>query len=479
MTSVEPAVGVDAHQELAERGGLAGDLVLGAEDVGVVLGEGADPHQPVERARGLVPVARAELGHAVRQVAVAGDALAEDLDVAGAVHRLEREDAAVLGLGGEHVLAELVPVPRVLPQRAVDQLRRLDLLVAGGGEAAADVALEDAVDGPALRVPEDAARGLLLDVEQPELAPEPAVVAALGLLEAVEMRPELLLVAPRGAVDALQHLVARIAAPVGAGDLEELEAAADMAGRRQMRAAAEVEPSALAVDRDGFALGQVADDLRLVGLALPLEMPDRVLPAPLLADERLVAGDDLAHPRLDPLEIVGGERRVAGEVVVEAVLDRRPDRHLGARVELLHRLRHDVCRVVADQLEGLLGLPCEDPDLAVASDRAREVEDLAADLDGDRGLREPRPDAGRDGRAGDRAVERLHAAVGKGDVHRTVIHACTPCLSRRPRSSRGGRVWEGSFCRPGRPAVRRPPGTGNVRPGRSVGGRHSCRLRGG
>jgi hypothetical protein len=51
--------------------------------VGVVLDEVAHPHQAVQGAGGLVAVAGAELGQAQGQVAVALQALVEDLDVAG------------------------------------------------------------------------------------------------------------------------------------------------------------------------------------------------------------------------------------------------------------------------------------------------------------------------------------------------------------------------------------------------------------
>jgi len=43
-------IGVDRRQEPDEIGAFGLDLVLGAEDVGVILGETADPHQPVHRA---------------------------------------------------------------------------------------------------------------------------------------------------------------------------------------------------------------------------------------------------------------------------------------------------------------------------------------------------------------------------------------------------------------------------------------------
>src|SRR3546814_3919543 len=43
------------------------------------------------------------------------DLLLEDLHVTGAVHRLHSQDA-LLGLGDEHVLVELLPVSRGLPR---------------------------------------------------------------------------------------------------------------------------------------------------------------------------------------------------------------------------------------------------------------------------------------------------------------------------------------------------------------------------
>ena len=58
---------------------------------------------------------------------------------------------------------------------------------------------------------------------------------------------------------------------------------------------------------------------------------------------------------LDPRQVVLGDLGVGREleVVVEAGLDRRADRHLGPRVELEHRLGHHVGGVVADQLQRL------------------------------------------------------------------------------------------------------------------------------
>ena len=61
---------------------LGGELVLGAEDVRVVLREGAHAHQPVQRAGRLVAMHGAEFGKPQRQIAVGLQAVLEDLHMA-------------------------------------------------------------------------------------------------------------------------------------------------------------------------------------------------------------------------------------------------------------------------------------------------------------------------------------------------------------------------------------------------------------
>ena len=83
-------------------------------------------------------------------------------------------------------------------------------------------------------------------MEQVHLLADAAVVAAFGFLQLVQVGVELLLVAPGGAVDARQHGVAVVAPPIGAGDLHQLERGADIGGGAHVRAAAQIDPVALA-----------------------------------------------------------------------------------------------------------------------------------------------------------------------------------------------------------------------------------------
>jgi hypothetical protein len=155
---------------------------------------------------------------------------------------------------------------------------------------------------------------------------------------------------------------------IGFRESHQLEGAAQLAGRRQVRPAAEVDESALLVDADRLVGGQVADDLRLVQLAKALEIGDRSVAVPDLARDRLVAGDDLGHPRLDLFQILGGKRLGPCEVVIEPVLDRRADRDLGIGIELLDRLGHDMGGVVAQQFQRVVVLGGDDRDLGILRD---------------------------------------------------------------------------------------------------------------
>ena len=115
---------------------------------------------------------------------------------------------------------------------------------------------------------------MLVDVEQVELAAQAAVIALLGLLEHREVLLQLLLRGPGRAVDALEHLVAMVAAPVGAGHLHQLEVL-ELARARHVGAAAQVLELALAVQRHLLAGRNARDDLGLVVLADALEVLHR------------------------------------------------------------------------------------------------------------------------------------------------------------------------------------------------------------
>ncbi len=375
----------------------------------------------MQRTRRLEAVTRTHLGHAQRQLAIAAQALIEDLDMARAVHRLQREHAprrvvdellqALLVFAEIHVLAKILPVARLLPQPPVVELRRLHLDVAAGLELATKIVLERAPQRPALGMPVDHAGGVFLLMEEAHLRTEPTVVALLRLLDAVQVGLQVLVGEEHRAVDALQLGVVGIAAPVGARHLRELEGLAELARRGQVRAKAHVEPVALLVDRDLLVLGQFVGPLGLEALAMLQEVVLDPGAVPDLARDRQVAVDDLGHALLDLGEVLGRERLLAHEVVVEAVLRRRAERDLRAGIELLDRLGQHMRRIVAQEFQGLGVARRHDADLGVVIDDVGEVGQLAVDAQRQRRLGEAGADRGGDLGAAHRFVEGPDRAV--------------------------------------------------------------------
>ena len=341
----------------------------------------------------------------------------EDLHMAGAIHRLDRQNLAVRRLAGEHVVVEVLPVAGAFPQGAVEHLRRLHLDITLRLHPSTDVVLQGAVEGPALGVPEDHAPALFLKMEEIHGRADLAMVALFGLFDALEIGRQIGVRRPRRAVDALQLGVRLIASPIGAGQLGQLEGLADVARGRQMRAATEVFPLTLTIDGDRLIAGNIADDLRLVGFADTVEMGDGFGAVPHLARDRFVAIDDLAHARFDLGQVVERERFGAREIVIEAVLDIGTDGHLGVGKQFLHRLGQDVGGVVADGVQRLRPLPGNDFDGAAALQRAGKIQKLAVQLDQQGLLFQGFGDRGGDVAAGHAGIERAHRTVGEFQIN--------------------------------------------------------------
>ena len=278
----------------------------------------------------LVAMAAAELGQLHRQVAIAGDALLEDQHMRRAIHRLERHQIARPGKyrlivldtlfadmrnlirNDEHILAILAPVAALLPLLRIHQLRRLDLGIARRVEPAAHIGLQLAPQDEALGMPEHRAMRLGLEVEQVHFLPDLAMVALGRFLQPHEMLGELLLVEPSRPVNPAEHRVGLVAAPISPRHPRQLERLRiKLAGRGQMRPAAQVHPRRLAlaaaIHGDRLALGKLHHPLGLEAFARANEVIANVAAAPFLADQWLVGGDNAAHLGLDQREVLVGE----------------------------------------------------------------------------------------------------------------------------------------------------------------------------
>ena len=402
----QAVVGEQVQHEVQQRDELALHVLLRGEDVGVVLGHAPHPGEAVHHAGLLVAVDAAELEHPQGQLPVAALARPEDEDVERAVHRLEvvvlagRAPLVVEVHRREHAVGVPVEVARLLEQRRLGDVGRVDELVAALLVAPARVVLHEPAHETALGVEHGQARADLVgEREQVQLGAELAVVALLGLLEPLEVRLQVGGRRPRRAVDALELGVLLAPLPVGAGDAHELEVPEEVPRRRHVGAAAQVDEARVAGERRRVlglgrrvlvgahqaglggrhgVRGGVVDDLELV--AVPGEDGPGGLGRQLVADEGLRLGDDLAHAGLDALEVVDLERRrhpvgARGqlEVVVEAVLDRRPDAERGAREQVEHGLGQDVGRGVADGVEAPVARRRDDRHLVAVGEGVVQV----------------------------------------------------------------------------------------------------------
>ena len=80
-----------------------------------------------------------------------------------------------------------------------------------------------------------------------------------------------------------------------------------------MRADTEIDKIALPVEAELLTSRDLADIFGLVRSPMTVEEGDRCVAVPDLARDLLVSPHDFAHALLDPLEILGGERLVAGK----------------------------------------------------------------------------------------------------------------------------------------------------------------------
>ena len=129
------------------------------------------------------------------------------------------------------------------------------------------------------------------------------MVPLLCLLQRLQVLVQLGPRQPRRAVDAGQLPVVLVGAPVGPGQLQQLEGPY-LARRGDVRPAAEVEEGAGHVAADDLLAGRlVVQDLELVVLAELSEPRCHLCAGEQHLLEGEIAGDDLLHPRFDSRQV--------------------------------------------------------------------------------------------------------------------------------------------------------------------------------
>ena len=303
-----------------------------------------------------------------------GDAGPRQQRALGVVVEVARDQAVEQllgrGVGGHLQGRELrILVVRIVAAALVEldlaDVRRVDRLIPALDQLGLHEVLEDAADGGALGHPEDQpGPDQRRDREQAELLAELAMVALPGLLDLREVGVELLLVEEGRAVDALEHLAVGLPLPVGAGDREQLERP-DLAGVGDVRAPAEVDELALAVEAEDAELVQlVVDVLDLERLAQVGDELAGLVDGQAEPLERLGVLEDPGHLGLDGREVI--LREVAAvdlDVVIEPLGRRRPERQPDAREQPHDGPGHDVRGGMAEDVERLAVPGRQDPQL--------------------------------------------------------------------------------------------------------------------
>ena len=198
-----------------------------------------------------------------------------------------------------------------------------------------------------------------------------------------------------------------------------------------MRAAAQIEPVALLVDFYLLVCRDGVDQFDLELLAHVGEDAFGLVARPDFLGEGFVARDDLAHLLFDRGEIFRRERLVAEEIVIEAVLDHRPDGDLRAGPQRLHGFREHMRGVVADQFQRARIVAREEFDLCIVLDRIGEIGDNAVERHRDGALGKRRRNALGDVEAGCAFGIVPACAVGKGQRDHHSLLLLTPANERR------------------------------------------------
>ena len=392
----------------------------------------ADADESVHLAAALVAEQRRGLAVSDRQVAVALEPVVVDRILEGTGHRTQRKDFVVLALvaDDEHAVLVVVPVPGHLVEVGLRHVRRAGADVAAPVLFVLDKADEGAEDALALgHEQRQALPYALVGHEDAQLSAQLVVVALFRLFDGGEILGQFALFVKAGAVDAREHLVVLVAAPIRAGQRRQLERL-DHARRRQMRTCAQVDEIALTIEGDLGVLGQIVDQLDLVGLVVALHQLDRLFARQHESLELVVRLDDLRHLALDHLQLFERDGRRKVEIVIKSLVDRRSDRKFDRRMHALHRLRENVRAGVTIDAPALGVFECQDLQRAVLFGHIAQLDDIAVDDRAERRTRQPFRNARRDLRYAltFRALER--ASVLQSDFDHIFLQKRRPCICK-------------------------------------------------
>ncbi len=303
-------------------------LIRSAEQVGIILCESPHSHEAVEDPGPFVPVDGSKLAITNGKISITSQVRLIDHDVVRAVHRFELVLAALQLHGRKHVFPIIIEVPAGFPKIKAGRMRGVDQVVPVTNMLLAPKVFNQQADRGSLRMPEHETRAdVILYADQVQFFPHFSVITTLNLFQPGQIGINLGSGWKRGPIDPLQHRVPLVPAPVGAGNVEQLEGT-DMACRWQMGAPTKIHEITLRICGDRLMIGKSLNQLNLVLLTTRCEEIDGLLLGELPPCNGEVAVNDLRCTSFDLFQIFRREGTLEGEVIVKTIVQRRTDRQL-------------------------------------------------------------------------------------------------------------------------------------------------------
>ena len=362
---------VEGLHKVEEIGNLSLNLILTAEDVGIILLESAHTGETGEGTAGLVSVEDTEISEPEGELLVTAVTVTEHHGVGRAVHRLETE-LLLVNIEDEHVILVMGQVAGLLPERGVEHVGGHDLVVTALPVLLLDVFHNSVVDAHTVGQPHGGTGRALLEVKELLLLANEAVIALGSLLEELLVGGHLLLIGERDTIDTLEGVVVGVTEEVGRRVLHDGESL-DSAGVGNVRTTAKIDKGAVTVDSGSGAVGDlVLDDVLLVGVVG--EHLEQILLAHLQSLERLLLLDDLGDNVLEGRPVAGLNGGTTGKshFVVEAVVNGGTNAERAAESALAGLTENVSTRVPEDEL-ALVVVEVEEFELAALLEGALKI----------------------------------------------------------------------------------------------------------
>ena len=359
-------------------------LIRAAEDVCIVLREGAYACKSVQFAALLVAIHGAEFGHAHRQVFVGAGFVFVYFAVMRAVHRFQQVFFPFFGgmNGLERVFAVFGVMSRSNVQQFVAYVRCHYLLIFVFALNFFQKIFESKSQCSTFGEPhgQSFAYGFG-EHEEFEFAANFAVIAFFGFFEQYEVFVQHFAFREGDAVNSGHHFAFFIAAPVSSRYAEHFDGFY-FAGVGEVWSATQIGKVALRVESDG-SVGQIAYQFSFVFVAFFTEKFQCIGLADICTYDGCFAGCQFGHFVFDDRQVGFLDDCFARiHVVVETVFDSRADTEFYTRIEFLECFGHEVGRTVPVGMFTFFVVPFIENDVRIAVDRAGEIPGFSVYADG-------------------------------------------------------------------------------------------------